>query len=201
MIKAVLITCESILKGSLQNLLDIVLLFMSKPVASLCMMALGTTLGELFRTYIWHDLSILPFLAIVVVMDAVAGFRAAKYLNKKDPDNYEKATWQTFRERLASKATSYVIALTTLNVMTQFKVNGVRAQDQLTNLNLAGYELNLPLLQGLHFTILCFFIYHEGRSVARNLKVTGFRFFNLRTETELDKILGADEETETASKI
>lgn len=179
----------NIMEGAVLNIGEILNFLGEKP------WALVSIIVGIFTKYIFGDMSLLPWLGIIVLADTISGYRAALFLHKQNPELYIKPTGEKLREKLAAKLTSYAIALVSLNAITNFEVDGKRAQDTLADIEIIG-DLNLNFLKMIYYTAVIIFMLFELRSVNRNLKITGFNMLNSRSSDQLDKIIGKDGDTD-----
>ncbi|GAB3164655.1 phage holin family protein [Telluribacter humicola] len=178
-------TISNILIGSIVNLMDIFSYMTDKTVA----IAWGIIgiLSSLFKTYLFGDTSLLPWLGIFIVMDGLAGFRAAKHLHRIDPTT-APPTGESFRDKMASKLISYFIALVTLNALISVEIMGIRPFSVLQGVNIEGLGIELNLEKAIYFSTVLAFIAREIKSIHRNLGVVGFPFLGKRTMDRIDQI-------------
>lgn len=174
------------------NFLEIITIMGDKTVAIAT--ATAGLLISLFRRYLFADVTLLPTLVIFILLDAWAGWTAVKYLNRKDPMQNPPATGPEFRDKLAMKSTSYVIALIMLNNLLHLEIMGIRPLNFLQGIEIVqlGFELRLDM--AIYFSTVLGFIYREIRSINGHLNTVGFRLFGKRTLNRLDQIVDNKDE-------
>ena len=188
---------SNILAIAARDLADLVLYFCDKTTALvLYLIGLGTTI---FLKYFFHDVRLLPWLVIVICMDSWAGYMAAKRRYRDNPDTCPEVTGSTFREKLGGKFIAYIIALITLNAITNFEILGIKATDTLDQVSVLGFNFNF--LKTIYYTAVFGFMLYEVRSVRKNLKVLGFDFLNFRTAQSIDDLLGKEDEDKPAGAL
>src|SRR5690606_20367579 len=106
----------------------------------------GGVVYSFFTKYIFGDVGLLPWLGLIILLDTIAGYRAASRMHKENPVLNTKPSGQRLREKLASKLISYVIALVSLNAITRFEIEGKPAQETLSEIEIFG-GLNLNFLK------------------------------------------------------
>lgn len=151
---------------------------------------IGGLILALVQKYLFRDLAFIPWLILVIVLDTVTGYKVAKKKHLESPLLYPKPTNQTLREKLGGKATAVVISLILLNIMTNFEINGLPAQNAMVDLKIFGYEFDLNVLKIIYFSGAVYMIFAEAKSVRRNLSELGYNMFPKKVDDTIDKFTG-----------
>lgn len=163
------------------------------PVSAFAALGAGVLLS-LFQKYLFRDLAFLPWLLIAISLDTWAGYLLAKKKWKADPANNEEPTGRTLKERVGGKLVAVVIVLFSLNLLTNFEINGLPAQSQFIDIPLFGYQIDLNVFKVIYFTGAAFMIIMEVKSIFRNIRALGYNFVPDSVNDALDKITGENED-------
>ena len=148
----------------------------------------------LVQKYLIRDLAFLPWLIVIITLDTISGYRLAKKRWRENPEKYPEPTNQLLREKLGGKAVAITIALVMLNVLTNFEVSGLPAQQSFVNIPLFGYEFDLNVFKVIYFSGAVYLIAIEAKSTIRNLSALGYNIFPKKVIDLVDKVTeGKDE--------
>lgn len=154
---------------------------------------IGGFLLALMQKYLVRDLAFIPWLILIITLDTISGYRLARKRFKEDPLNSPEPTRQTLREKLAGKATAVTISLILLNILTNFEINGLPAQNAFVDIKLFGLEFDLNVFKIIYFTGAVYMIFAEAKSTIRNLRALGYNLFPKKIDEIINKVTGDNE--------
>lgn len=153
----------------------------------------GGVLLALIQKYLVRDLAFIPWLVLVVTLDTITGYQLARKKWKDDPVLNQKPTGQTLREKLGGKSLAIVVTLVLLNVITNYEISGLPAQQAFVNIPLFGYRLDLNVFKAIYFSGATYMIFAEAKSTIRNMRQLGYNLFPKKLDDTLDKFTGENE--------
>lgn len=145
------------------------------------------------QKYLVRDLAFIPWLVLVVTLDTITGYQLARKKWKENPELNPKPTGQTLKERLAGKSLAIVVVLVLLNVITNYEISGLPAQQAFLNIPIFGYKLDLNVFKVIYFSGATYMIFAEAKSTIRNVRALGYNLFPKKLDSTLDKFTGDDE--------
>jgi len=149
----------------------------------------GVTLA-LVQKYLVRDLAFIPWLILAILCDTVTGYMLANRRYKADPAKYAKPSGLTLKEKLAGKLTAITVTLILLNIITNFEISGIPAQQSFIDIPIFGYEFDLNIFKAIYYSGATYLIFAEAKSTIRNLRAMGYNTISTRVDEALEKITG-----------